>query len=454
MSKKWLTLITVCFGLFMSLLNVTMINVGIPTIQQELHAGIDKLEWIINSYTLIFAVFLITASRLGDICGRKTIYIAGLFIFTIGSLLCGLSNNINLLIVSRGIQGLGAAAMMSLSLSIIATTFTGKERGIAIGIWGGLSGLATGIGPLIGGLLVKYACWNIMFLLNAPIGIIGIILSFWAIQQSKDDNLNNKIDILGFIFCTTFVSCLIFGMIKANEVDYSLFSPLIIALFTASIIALVAFIIWELKSENPMINLKIFKSSNFTSSIIASFCLNIGIYGLFFFISMYLQNSLGLDALQTGSCLLAYTVPLFIIATISGFLTAKTGVKPILVISLFMVGVGDLLMARIYIHSGLSILLPGLIIAGIGAGFLHPTISDLAVGSVCKNYTGMASGICSVSAELGSTFGIVFFSTILANHYASAITEGSVSNILIVGACVLVVGALLCTILVKKKSST
>ncbi|GGH77623.1 MFS transporter [Pullulanibacillus pueri] len=432
--RKWWALGAVCFGLFMALLDVTIVNVALPAIQADLHTNFSSLEWVISAYTLVFAVALVTVSRLGDIFGRKTLFILGLSVFTIGSLLCALSSDITIaglshiatLNISRGIQGLGASAMMPLSLAIISATFQGKQRGMAIGIWGGISGLATAIGPLVGGILVDKINWQSIFYLNVPIGVIGVLLSLWAISQSKDESAGKKVDVFGLLTFTIFMFCLVFGLIKVNDANLSWSSPEILGLWAVGAVAIIVFIIGELKLKNPMVDPRLFKTPSFTGAAVAAFCLSAGMYALLFYLSLYFQNFLGFDALETGLRFITFSALSFLMGPIAGALMGKANPKWLIVIALILMAIG------VWLMSGVSptdqaadwiALLPGFIIAGIGNGLINPPISNLAIGTVEPRRAGMASGVNNVARQIGIAFGTAFFGAVLANHYTTLITD-------------------------------
>lgn len=424
--KKWWALVAVCLGLFMALLDVTIVNVALPAIQSDLQTDFSGLEWVLNAYTLVFAVALVTTSRLGDIFGRKTIFMLGITVFTIGSLLCGLSDDIMMLNLSRGIQGLGASAMTPLSLAIISATFSGKQRGIAIGIWGGVSGLATGIGPVIGGILVKHIGWESIFYVNIPVGIVAILLSFWAIKQSRDESAARRIDLFGFIAFTVFMFCLIYGLIQVNQEGNDWTSPKVWWLLGISIITLLVFILGELRLKHPMVDPRLFKIPSFTGSAIAAFCLSSGMYALLFNLSLYLQSFLGLDALETGIKLIAFTAMALLFGPLSGVLMGRMSPKRLVVVSMVLLAIGVYSMSFLSHHDDPAkwiVLLPGFIIAGIGSGLINPPISNLAIGTVPVQRAGMASGMSNVARQMGSAFGIALYGAILSSRFTSLVTD-------------------------------
>ncbi len=431
-THKWWALVAVCVGLFMALLDVTIVNVALPSIQKDLNASFSDLQWVIDAYALAFAVILVTSSRLGDIFGRKRIFILGLAVFSIGSLLCSLSgdikvgslSHITILNLSRAFQGLGASAMMPLALAIISTQFHGKDRGIAFGISGAVIGLSTAIGPLAGGLLVQNISWQSIFYINIPIGIIGILLSIWAIRETKDERSAHSIDFLGLILLTITMLGLVLGIMQGNDKGWG--SAYILTLFVVAGIGLILFIGVELKLKNPMVDPRLFKNASFTGSCIAAFCLSAGLYSLFFYLTLYLQNFLGFDALQAGLRTLPLSALVILGAPIAGRFTDKLGAKGLIVTALSLLTLAVLLMSRISPHDQPSdwvVLLPAFIIAGIGNGMANPPLSTLAMGTVHPRRAGMASGVNNVSRQVGIAFGIAFLGAILNSRYNHAIAD-------------------------------
>ena len=435
MPHKWWALAATCFGLFMALLDVTIVNVALPTIGRDLHAQFSDLQWVLNAYTISLAVFLVTVGRLGDIFGRKRVFMTGLGIFTVGSLLCALSSEITVgplthtgvLLAARALQGFGGSFMLPLSLAIITSTFAGHERGTAIGIWGGVTGLATAIGPVIGGVLVQSVGWQSIFLINIPIGIVGIALSWWAITESRDERAPRSIDIFGLVTSAAFVLCLVLALIQGNDPDKGWTSPYILTLFGIALIALVAFVIGESRLKNPMADPRLFKIRSFTGSAIIAFVLSAGFYSLLFFLGLYLQNSLGFDALQAGLRFLALSSLILIGAPLAGKLTDRVGPRPILIGSTALLTVAVLLMSRIsstsFTGNDWLALLPAFILGGFASGVMNPPISTLAVGTVERRRAGMASGISGLSRQVGNAFGIAFLGALLTGRYNSYVHD-------------------------------
>ena len=433
--RKWLALAATCFGLFMALLDITIVNVALPTISKDLKASFEDLQWVINAYTITLAVFLVTVGRLGDIFGRKRMFVTGLAIFTTGSLLCALSSGISIgglshttmLFVARAIQGFGGAFMLPLSLAIITATFEGHERGTAIGVWGGVTGLGTAVGPVLGGVLVEKVSWQSIFFINVPIGLIGIALTLYAVTESRDERAPRSIDFFGLLTSAAFVLCLVLALIQGNDRDKGWTSGYILTLFAVSAIALVAFVVGELRMKNPMADPRLFKIPSFTGGAIVAFTLSAGFYSLLFFLALYLQNTLGFDALNAGVRFLAISGMILIGAPLAGRLTDTIGPKPLLVVGSAGLVISVLLMARIsstsFAQDSWAVLLPAFILGGLASGIMNPPISTLAVGTVERRRAGMASGISGLARQLGTAFGIAFLGAILTSRYNSSIHD-------------------------------
>ncbi len=424
--RRWWALVAIAFGLFMSLLDVTVVNVALPTIQHDLHESFNSLQWIVNAYALVVAVALVTASRLGDFFGRKRLFLVGMAVFALGSLLCSISAHIHVaslspadvLNISRGIQGIGGSAMVPLSLSLITATFHGRERGTAFGIWGGVSGLATALGPLVGGLLVSKVGWQSIFYLNVPIGAIGMGMGIWAIRESRDIHMKRAVDVYGLVTLTIALFCLVLALMQGGQKGWS--STYVVTLFIVGGVSLLAFVLGELKITHPMLDPRLFKIPSFTASTIAAFTLSGGLYALLFYLSLYMQNYLGFSPLQAGLRFLPLSALVLIGAPLAGRFTDRIGPKWILATGLLFVVVGTGLLTRL-VHATLPdqwvLLLPGLILAGIGNGIVNPPISTLAMGTVEPRQMGMASGISNVARQTGVAFGIAALAALLGNRY-------------------------------------
>jgi EmrB/QacA subfamily drug resistance transporter len=435
-AHRWWALAATCFGLFMALLDVTIVNVALPTIGRDLHAGFADLQWVINAYTIALAVFLVTVGRLGDLFGRKRMFMIGLGIFTLGSLLCALSGDISVgglshtdvLLAARAVQGLGGSFMLPLSLAIITATFGSHERGTAIGIWGGVTGLATAIGPVVGGVLVQDVGWQSIFLLNVPVGVLGIALSAWAITESHDERAPRTVDLFGLVTSAVCVLCLVLALVQGNDPDKGWTSPYILALFGAALVALVAFVAGELRVRYPMADPRLFLIRGFTGSAIVAFTVSAGFFSLFFFLTLYMQNTLGFDALQAGVRFLALSGLILVGAPLSGRLIDRVGPRPLLIVSTALLAVAVLVMTRIssssFDQTQWLALLPAFLLGGIASGMVNPPIATLAVGTVDRRLAGMASGISGLCRQVGMAVGIAFLGAMLTSRYNAYIRDG------------------------------
>ncbi len=442
--RRWWALAATCFGLFMALLDVTIVNVALPTIGNDLNASFADLQWVVNAYALTLAVLLVTAGRLGDLFGRKRLFMLGLGIFSLGSLCCALSgaitlgsfSHIQVLIAARVLQGVGGATMLPLALAIIAATFQGRERNVAIGLYGGVTGLATALGPVIGGLLVTNVSWQSIFYLNVPIGVVGIGLCLWAVTESFDTKAPRSVDFFGLVTLTIALFCLVLALIQGSDPDKGWTSAYILTLFGISVAALVVFVIGELRLKYPMVDPRLFKNVSFTGGAIVGFTLSGGMFSLFFFLTLYMQNFLGFDALNSGVRFLPMSGLILFAAPLAGAFTDRLGAKLIMVVGMVILVVAVLLMTRISpadTQTDWLVLLPSLILAGIGSGLVSPLVGTVAVNTVSRDRAGMASGISGVCRQVGTAFGIAFLGAILTSQYNTAL-QNNISQLTVPGA--------------------
>lgn len=440
--RKWWALAATCFGLFMALLDVTIVNVALPTIGNDLKASFADLQWIINAYALALAVLLVTAGRLGDIFGRKRVFMLGLGLFSLGSLLCALAGGIQLgglaridvLIGARALQGIGGSIMLPLSLAIISNTFHGAQRGAAIGIYGGVTGLATALGPLVGGILVDRVSWQSIFYLNVPIGIVGILLTAWAVRESRDERAPRTIDVFGLVTLSVALFCLVLALIQANDADKGWTSPYILTLFAVAAVALVVFVVGELRLRHPMVDPRLFRVPSYTGAAIVGFTLSAGLFSLFFYLTLYLQNFLGFSALEAGIRFLPLSGLVLVTAPLAGAFTHRIGAKPIMVVGMLALVLSVVLMTRISptdTQTDWLVLLPAFILGGLGNGLVNPPVADVAVGTVPRERAGMASGVNGVCRQVGTAFGIALLGALLTNQYNAEVHDKVSSSITI-----------------------
>ena len=413
-NRKWWTLAAVSFGLFMIMLDNTVVNVALPSIQRDLHVSIESLEWIVTAYALTFAALLITGGKLGDLYGRKLIFIIGIGIFTASSLACGLAPNAGFLIGARMVQGVGAALMNPASLSIITATFAPRERGQAIGIWAGVSAMALAIGPLVGGVIVETINWNWIFYINVPVGILGMVVSWLVIKESRDMSREQSVDIPGLVTSSLGLFALTYALIEGNQRGWS--STEILSLFAAAIVLLATFVIVEHRQRLPMLDLSLFKSGTFTGANTVAMLVSLGMFGVFFFVSLYVQNILGYSAIQAGAIFLPMTILIIIVAPIAGKLSDRIGSRWLMGAGMTIVGVSLLLYQRVGLHSTFWTLLPSLLLGGVGMAMTMSPMTAAAMSSVPVDKAGVGSGVLNSFRQMGGSLGIAVMGAIVASY--------------------------------------
>jgi EmrB/QacA subfamily drug resistance transporter len=413
-NKKWWTLAAVAFGLFMIMLDNTIVNVALPSIQRSLHMSISSLEWIVTAYALTFAALLITGGKLGDLYGRRKMFILGLAVFTLSSLACGLSPNAGFLIGARAVQGVGAALMNPATLSIITATFPPKQRGQAIGIWAGVSALALAIGPLIGGLIVDNINWHWIFYVNIPVGVVGILVSRLVIAESRDTSHEQSIDLPGLLTSGLALLSLSYALIEGNRHGWG--SPEIIGLFAGAAVLLGVFIRLELRQRLPMLDLGLFRIGSFAGAHLVAMLVSLGMFGVFFFISLYVQNVLGYSPTKAGAIFLPMTVLIIVVAPIAGKLSDRVGSRWLMGAGMSILGVSLLLYQRIGVHSSFVSLLPQLLLGGVGMALTMSPMTSAAMASVPVDKAGVGSGVLNSFRQMGGSLGIALMGAILLSY--------------------------------------
>ena len=304
------------------MLDNTVVNVALPSIQRDLGADLSELEWIVTGYALTFASLMLVGGKVADAYGRRRIFVAGIVVFTLASLLCGLANTSEMLIGARVLQGAGAALMNPATLSIIAATFPPRERGTAIGIWAGTSALALAIGPLVGGLITEHLEWSWIFFVNVPIGILGIVASYLFIDESRDET-HASLDLPGLATSAIGLFALTYGLIEANTYGWT--SARIVGAFVLAVVALASFVVIERRRREPMLPLELFRNGTYTGSNLVVLLVALAMFGVFFFVSLYMQNILGYSAVQAGAAFLPMTILIILFAPIAGKTSDRIG---------------------------------------------------------------------------------------------------------------------------------
>lgn len=416
MEHKWWTLLVVCAATFMLLLDVTIVVVALPEIQHGLHATFADVQWVIDAYALTLAALLLTSGSLADLYGRRRLFLIGLSIFTLGSLLCGLAQSPLMLILSRSAQGVGGAILFATSLALLAQNFHGKERGIAFGIWGAVTGVATSLGPILGGVITSGINWRGIFLVNVPIGVLALLVTFRQVQESRVPHAPRP-DWSGFVILTAALTSLVYGLIRAGEIGWT-GTEVIITLCLGAVL-LVVFGLVEARVNRPMFDLSLFRTPTFTGGSIAAFAMNGSLYAMLVYMVLYLQDELGYSALGTGLRLLLISGGSLVAATLAGRASSHVPVRWLIGPGLFLVGIGLVLMAGLTGSSSWTHLIPGFIIAGIGSGMVNPPLASTAVGVVEPRRAGMASGVNTTFRQIGIATAIAALGTIFTDSFRS-----------------------------------
>jgi EmrB/QacA subfamily drug resistance transporter len=421
-SRKWWTLGAVLIGVFMLLLDITVVNVALPVIRSDLHASFTDLQWVIDAYALTLAALLLVSGSFADMIGRRKVFIIGLVLFSAASAACGAAQSPLWLILSRGVQGIGGAMLFATSLALIAQAFTGRDRGTAFGIWGATIGAAVAIGPLVGGALTDALGWEWIFFVNVPIGVAAVFLTLAKVDESKDPHPAG-IDWGGAITFTAALFMLVLGLIRGNDEGWG--STLIVALFAGTLVALIAFIAIELRQENPMFELKLFRNPSFGGASVVAFVISSAMFSLFLYITLYVESVLGYKPLDAGLRFLPLTVVSFFVAPLTGRLASKgIPVRVFLSGGLVLVGIGLLLMHGVKANSSWTTLLAGFIVAGAGIGAINPALATAAVGVVEPQRSGMASGINNTFRQVGIATGIAALGAVFQSHITDKIAKG------------------------------
>jgi len=422
MERKWWTLLTTCVAMFMLLLDITIVNVALPDIQKDLGSSFSDLQWVVDAYALTLASFLLTAGSLGDRMGRRRVFSVGFGIFTAASFLCGISGDPTVLNIFRGIQGVGAAGMLATTLALIAQEFHGPERATAFGIWGATIGGAVAVGPLIGGALTEGLGWEWIFFVNVPIGIAAIALTQMKIAESRAPDAE-PIDWPGAVTFSASLFLLVFALVRGNAEGWS--SGQITGSLIGAVALMLVFLAIQVRSTHPMLDLSLFRKPAFLGVSFASFSLHAGMFAMFLYITIYIQDVLHFSPLAAGVRFLPTTLLSFFVAPIAGKMLNRFPARAFFGVGLTLVGTGLLLMRGVSVESGWTALLAGFIVAGIGIGTTNPAIGSTAVGVVEPMKAGMASGINNTFRQVGTATGVAALGAIFQSGIQSRLPAGA-----------------------------
>jgi EmrB/QacA subfamily drug resistance transporter len=412
--RKWWTLVAVSFGLFMIMLDNTVVNVALQSIREDLHMSLSELEWVVNAYFLTFAVLLLPGGKLGDRYGRRRLFVIGLVIFTASSLACGLATSASPLIAFRAVQGVGAAMMNPATLSIITATFPPKQRGTAMGIWVGVSAVALALGPVTGGLLAEYAHWSWIFFINVPIGIVAIVAAEVVIKESRDTSREQRLDLPGLVASAIGLFALTYALIEANQKGWT--SAEILGLFGVAVVAFTVFVLLELRQRNPMLDLSLFRNSTFTGANLTMALVALSMFGVFFYVSLFVQGVLGYSPVKAGASFLPMTLCIIFFAPVAGKLSDRIGSRWLMSTGMLLVSVSLVLFSLLDASSDFWNLLPALLVGGAGMAMGMTPTTAAAMGSVPVDKAGVGSGVLNSMRQVGGSLGVAISGAILGSY--------------------------------------
>jgi len=427
-TNPWLVLAVVCAGVFMILLDITIVNIAIPSIVDSLDASLDQILWVINGYILSYAVLLITAGRLGDMCGQRALFAAGLVVFTVSSAFCGFAQNTDQLIAGRVLQGIGGALLTPQTLAIMTTIFPSERRGAAFGIWGAVAGVSTITGPTVGGYIVTNWGWHWIFFINVPIGLLALVATFLIVPDLRPGR-SHHLGIIGVILASLGLLGILFGLIEGQRHDWGVVwewvtIPMIIA---AGIVVLIAFALWERWQSEPLVPGILLQNRNFVIMNWVVVTMSFGMLGLFLPITIYFQSVLGMTALNAGLTMVPMSITSMFVAPVAGRLADKTGGKYLVMLGLLLFAVGMALVAYLAspVATGATFVLP-LVVAGFGMGCIFAPMAMVAMRDISPQVAGAASGVFTMTRQLGAVIGSAAVGAVLQNRLAAELKDKTV----------------------------
>jgi EmrB/QacA subfamily drug resistance transporter len=420
-NRKWWTLGAMCFALFMIMLDNTVVNVALPSIQKDLGASISGLEWTINGYTLSFAVLLATGGRLGDIFGRRRMFLFGVVIFALSSATAGLAPDSTSLVISRVVQGVGAALMMPATLSIITDAFPASERGKAMGMWAGVSALALAVGPVLGGFLTEHVSWRAIFYLNIPVAVGAVTASLFAVRESRDTTVGREVDYAGVGILTATLTSLVLALVEGNSWGWG--SAEIVALLAGAAIGAVLFVVVELRVKTPMVEFRFFADRNFLGAVVVALIVSFAMLGVFFFLALYMQDILGYSPLEAGVRFLPSTLMIVGVAPVAGRMADRFGPRWLIAVGLTLVAASLYTFSSIAVDSSYLDLLPGFMLLGIGIAMTMSPMTSAAMNAVAVEKAGIASGVLSMFRMVGGSLGVAVTGAIFQGLVTSRLSS-------------------------------
>jgi EmrB/QacA subfamily drug resistance transporter len=417
--RKWWPLVAVCLGAFMLLVDVTIVTVALPAMARGLRTSFAGLQWVLDIYALSLAALLLGAGSLADLLGRRRVYVAGLVLFAAASLACGLAPNAATLIAARGVQGIGGAAMFTTTLALINSTYQGKDRGVAFGVWGAVNGVAAAGGPVLGGLLTEHVGWRSIFLVNLPVSAVTIALTLACVGTSRRTP-GVRPDVAGMFAFTVCAGALTYGLIRAGGDGFGAAVPL--GIFGLAAVALVVFVVVERRSAHPLLDLGLFRSPSFTAIMLGGMLLMASAFACLAFTSVWLQAELGLGPVRAGLALLPMAATSFVASAASARLLHRVSPRLTIGIGLLLIGTGSGLQAVLDASSSWTALVPGLVVGGLGVGIAIPTLSSAAMAAAPHERGGMAGGAFNTFRQLGYALGIAVLGVVLRSRIEHVLT--------------------------------
>jgi EmrB/QacA subfamily drug resistance transporter len=421
--NPWIVLVLVCLAQFMVILDATIVNVALPSIQTDLEMSDANLQWVVNAYTLLFGGFLLLGGRAGDLIGRKRVFLAGVVLFTLASLLCGLAQSESWLILARGVQGLGAALVSPAALSIVTTTFKeGAERTKAMGVWAAIAVGGGAVGLLLGGILTDALSWPWIFFVNVPVGIAAFVLSLRLVPESKDEKAHRSFDLAGAVTVTSGLIALVFGIVRSNQSGWG--SAEVLGFITLAVVLLAGFVVIERRSAEPLVRLSIFAVRTVRGANVAMLVVASGLFAMFFFNTLYLQRVLGYSPLEAGLAFLPFTAGIIVGAGLSQRLLPALGAREVPIIGLALAVTGLLLFLRLTPDGTYLVdLLPGIMLTSVGMGLTFVPVTLVATSGIPVGDAGLASGLFNTSQQIGGALGLAVLSTIATSKTSDVLAS-------------------------------
>lgn len=419
--KKWWVLLVISLPLFIIMLDVTVVNIALPNIMSSFKVGLAAIEWVFNVYVLIFASLLLIMGKLGDMFGRRKLFLIGLATFTLASLGCALAPTIEVLLVFRGFQAVGGAAMTPATVSLLNVEFSSGQRGLALGIWGAVAGAANALGPIIGGALVDATSWKYIFVINIPVGIIAFIATLLIVRESTDPTTDRHIDIPGVLLISLSLATLTYALVEGQKEGWT--SLLILSLFAIALVSMIIFVVIELRKSSPLAQLRLFKNRIFSSGNFILMVITFGMIGVLFLTVLFLQIILGFSALKAGLTLLPLPLMIIIAAPVAGRLTDKIGGRWLLFGGTIIAATGIFLMSNLSTNTDWPDMVLPLAVCGLGMGFVMAPVATIIMANTPVQQSGMGAGILSTVRMIGSVLGLSVLGAVLQNQLSSNITN-------------------------------